>query len=57
MIVEIDQKEPILSLALREKEITETDIQIMLRVARDKESASGRYQRVPKRLSTVNKRQ
>ena len=48
-----DQKKPILPLALRETEITDSDVEVMLRVARDKKAESGRYKRTPKRLPTV----
>ena len=48
-----DQKKPILPLALRETEITEADVKAMLRIARDKNAASGRYRRTPKRLPTA----
>jgi hypothetical protein len=43
-------KKPILPLVLRETEITEIDVAVMLRVARDKKAASGRYKRKAKRL-------
>lgn len=51
--MKIDQKKPILPLALRETEITETDVEVMLRVARDKQATSGRYKRTPKLLPTA----
>jgi len=44
---------PILPLVLRDTEITEGDIAVMLRVARDKSAPAGRYKRTPKRLATV----
>ena len=51
--VKTEQKKPILPLALRETEITDTDVEAILRVARDKQATSGRYNRTPKRLPTV----
>ena len=48
-----DQKKPILPLALRDTEITDADVEVMLRVARDKNATSGRYKRTPKRLPTA----
>lgn len=48
-----EQKTPILPLALRETEITDTDVAVMLRVARDKKAGAGRYKRTPKRLPTA----
>lgn len=43
-----DQKKPILPPALRETEITDDDVETMLRIARDKKAESGRYKRTPK---------
>jgi hypothetical protein len=51
--VKTEMKKPILPLALRETEITETDVAVMLRVARDKKAESGRYKRKAKRLPSV----
>lgn len=48
--MKMEQKKPILPLALRETEITEADVETMLRVARDKRATAGRYKRIPKRL-------
>lgn len=48
-----DQKKPILPLALRETEITEADVEVLLRIARDKNAESGRYKRTPKRVPTA----
>jgi hypothetical protein len=48
-----NSKKPILPLALRETEITENDVAVMLRVARDKDATSGRYKRTPKRLPSA----
>lgn len=41
---------PILPVAHRDTEITEGDVETMLRVARDKNAPSGRYRRTPKFL-------
>jgi hypothetical protein len=49
-VLKNDQKKPILPLALRETEIDDADVEVMLRVARDKKAISGRYKRTPKRL-------
>lgn len=46
-------QEPILPLALREVELTEADVATLLRVAQDKNAASGRYKRQPKRIPTA----
>jgi|GEM_PF-4960060 len=51
--VKQNSKKPILPLALRETEITEIDVAVMLRVARDKDAKSGRYKRTPKRLPSA----
>lgn len=48
-----EKNKPILPLALRETEITESDIAVMVRVARDKNAKSGRYKRTAKRLPSV----
>ena len=43
----------ILPLALQDTEITEGDIEVLLRVARDKNAPAGRYKRVPKKVPTA----
>jgi hypothetical protein len=43
-----------LPLALREEEISEKDVEVLLRVARDKNAASGRYRRMAKRLPSTD---
>ena len=45
-----NNSKPILPLALRDTEITEGDIAVMLRVAKDKKAPTGRYKRRPKRV-------
>jgi len=40
----------ILPLALRDTEITESDVAVLLRVAQDKNATSGRYNRIPKQV-------
>jgi predicted DNA-binding antitoxin AbrB/MazE fold protein len=42
---------PVLPIALRETEITERDVETLLRVARDKNAGAGRYKRSPKKLT------
>jgi hypothetical protein len=44
---------PILPVALRDAEITERDVETMLRVARNKNATAGRYKRTPKRVPIV----
>lgn len=48
--VDTEQNKPVLPLALRETELTESDVAVMLRVARDKTAQAGRYKRAAKRL-------
>ncbi|OWK38571.1 hypothetical protein [Fimbriiglobus ruber] len=48
-----EQKKPVLPPALRDTEIGDTDVEVMLRIARDKKAPSGRYKRTPKRLPTA----
>jgi hypothetical protein len=48
-------KESILPLALRDTEITEGDVEVLLRIARDKKAPSGRYKRVPKKVPAAEK--
>jgi hypothetical protein len=43
---------PILPVALRDTEITEGDVAVMIRVAGDKKAPTGRYKRKPKRVPT-----
>ena len=50
-----DKKVAILPLALRETEITEADLDTMLRIVRDKKTGVGRYKRTPKRLPVVER--
>ena len=44
---------PILPVALRDTEITEGDVAVMLRVAQDKKAPAGRYKRKPRRVPTA----
>jgi len=39
---------PILPLAFRDTEITEVDVAVLLRIAKDKNAPAGRYKRTPK---------
>ena len=45
-----DPSASVLPLALRDTEITEGDVEVLLSVARDKSALTGRYKRVPKKL-------
>lgn len=51
---ETNNKTPILPLALRDTEITETDVAVLLRVAQDKKAPAGRYKRTPKRVPVAD---
>ena len=42
---------PVLPIALQETVITERDVEVLLRVARDKTATVGRYKRTPKKLA------
>ncbi|MBO0697399.1 MAG: hypothetical protein J2P46_03330 [Zavarzinella sp.] len=44
------KSKPILPVALRDTEITEGDVEAMLRVAQDKKAPAGRYKRKPRRV-------
>lgn len=43
-------KEQILPVALRDNEITEADVETMLKIALDKDTPLGRIKRTPKRI-------
>lgn len=45
---------PVLPTALRDTEITEGDLAVMLRVVQDKKVRAGRYKRKPKRVASAN---
>jgi len=43
----------VLPLALRDIEITESDVLLLLRIAQDKTAPTGRYKRAPKKMPTT----
>jgi len=46
-----DTKPAVLPLALQDSEITEGDVEVLLRVAKDKHAQAGRYKRTPKKVA------
>ena len=46
----MQNNEKILPIALQESQLTDKDIEVMLRIAHDKNANSGRYKRTPKHL-------
>lgn len=51
--IAFDEK-PVLPLALRDIEITQEDVETLLRVAKDKKAPAGRYRRIPKKLPVAH---
>lgn len=48
------QEKPVLPLALRDIEITQGDVETLLRVAKDKKAPAGRYRRIQKKLPVAH---
>ena len=42
--------EALMSLARQDFEISESDVEVLLRVARDKNAPAGRYKRLPRKV-------
>ena len=49
-----DSLKPILPLALQDAEISDSDVEVMLNITRDKKAEAGRYKRIPKHLPTAH---